>query len=372
MKSSELRGIAVIVGTVIGAGTLGLPFVFAQAGFLTGLFNLVLVWIMSTLVMLYTTEIVLRTKKAKQMPGIAEIYLGKNGKTAMMILQVVGIYGALMAYLIGVGVSLESIFGINRILFSTIFLSIAIFPIFKGLKVMEKLDFLFSPAKLGIILILCLFLLPGVQQENLSGFDLTKLFYPYGVLMFAFSGYTVIPNLERIMSKNKKGMKNVIILSMFICFIIYFLFSLSFVGNLGTNIQGMATQNLEGNMGLFGSIAALFLLVTPFLILGWVLKDIFMSDYSVSRPKATFLACGIPFILMFFARPTFNMMLEISGGYAVSLTYIITAMIVKKSRQKCDDKPAFTVPFGNWPLAILIIMGLTGTIYTTMNLFGLW
>jgi amino acid permease len=368
---TEMRGVAVIVGTVIGAGTLGLPFVFYRAGFLVGLGNLVLVGIMSTLTMLYTTEIVLRTKKAKQMPGIAEIYLGKKGKTAMMVLQVIGIYGALMAYLIGIGASLESIFGANKYVFSTIFLLLAIFPVYKGLKVMEKLDFLFSPLKLGIILVLCLFLLPSVQPERLSGLELSRLFLPYGVLMFAFSGYTVIPNLERVMSGQKKKMKRVIMISMLICFLVYLLFSTAFVGSQ-TSISGMATEGLEGNLGVFGNIAALFLLVTPFLILGWVLKDIFMADYSVKRGKATFFACGIPFILMFLARPTFTMMLEISGGYAISMTYILTAMMVKKAREKGDDVPEFVVPFGNWPLAVLIIMGLTGTIYTTMSLFGLW
>jgi len=37
MNSSVFRSCCILCGTVIGAGVLGIPYVIAQAGFLTGL-----------------------------------------------------------------------------------------------------------------------------------------------------------------------------------------------------------------------------------------------------------------------------------------------------------------------------------------------
>ncbi|RLG17648.1 hypothetical protein DRN62_00405, partial [Nanoarchaeota archaeon] len=279
MRKEELRGIAAIVGTVVGAGTLGIPYVFAQSGFLTGLLTLIIVGFMSTLVMLYTAEIVLRTREIRQMPGLAGKYLGKRGKHFMLALQVIGIYGALMAYLAGIGVSFRDILGGDSLLYSTIFLIFAFPVVYKGLRMIEEVEGFLLVIKVLLISILCLLLLPEIKLENLSQFDLRLWLYPYGVLMFAWSGYTVIPNLERIMEKDKKRMKKVILLAMFFCFLIYFGFALAFVGALDGEVEEIATESMKGD--ILASLFAIFLLSTPFLILSWVLKDIFKYDYKV-------------------------------------------------------------------------------------------
>ena len=129
MNKSKLRGISAIVGTIVGAGTLGIPYVVSQVGFSIGLIYLLIIGLISTLVMLYVTELVLRTKKTKQMPGLAEKYLGKWGKRVMMLSQVLGIYGALIAYLTGIGSSFSGLIGGNSIIYSTIFYMLHMKPV---------------------------------------------------------------------------------------------------------------------------------------------------------------------------------------------------------------------------------------------------
>lgn len=366
MRKEELRGIAAIVGTVVGAGTLGIPYVFAQSGFLTGLLTLIIVGFMSTLVMLYTAEIVLRTREIRQMPGLAAKYLGKRGKHFMLALQVIGIYGALMAYLAGIGVSFRDILGGDSLLYSTLFLIFAFPVVYKGLRMIEEVEGFLLVIKVLLISILCLLLLPEIKLENLSQFDLRLWLYPYGVLMFAWSGYTVIPNLERIMEKDKKRMKKVILLAMFFCFLIYFGFALAFVGALDGEVEEIATESMKGD--ILASLFAIFLLSTPFLILSWVLKDIFKYDYKVPEFPSSLLSCVLPFLFLIAARPTFIQMLDVSGGYAVSLTYILTALMVKRARKMGDEKPEFQVPLGDLPLFFLIVMGILGMVYTTISL----
>ena len=43
MKKEGLEAVCIIIGTVIGAGVLGIPYVIAKAGFLIGLIQLVII-----------------------------------------------------------------------------------------------------------------------------------------------------------------------------------------------------------------------------------------------------------------------------------------------------------------------------------------
>jgi len=61
-----------LTGTIIGAGILGLPYVFSQAGFLSGLFWLFFLTAIILYVSLSIGEISLRTREKKMLSGYAE------------------------------------------------------------------------------------------------------------------------------------------------------------------------------------------------------------------------------------------------------------------------------------------------------------
>jgi amino acid permease len=139
------EAIATLVGTIIGAGILGIPYVIAKAGFWTGIFDIVLLGIVVLVIYLYLGEVVLRTEGFHQLPGYAEKYLGKIGKRLMVFSMVFGNYGALIAYIIGVGLALAAIFGGNSLTYSLIFFVIAAIIIFKGLKAVGKSELFMLP-----------------------------------------------------------------------------------------------------------------------------------------------------------------------------------------------------------------------------------
>ena len=84
-KSKFFPALAVLVGTIIGAGFLGIPYVVAKSGFIPGLAYLVFVFLFILLVKLYLGETILRTKGNHQLTGYAEKYLGKKGKYLMFL-----------------------------------------------------------------------------------------------------------------------------------------------------------------------------------------------------------------------------------------------------------------------------------------------
>ena len=72
-----------LTGTIIGAGILGLPYVFSKAGFFIGLLWLIILGMVMMFVNLTLGEITLRTNGRHQLSGYAEKYLGKWGKRIM-------------------------------------------------------------------------------------------------------------------------------------------------------------------------------------------------------------------------------------------------------------------------------------------------
>ena len=83
-----------LTGTIIGAGILGLPYVFAKAGFFIGLFWLIFLGLILLFVGLCMGEITLRTKKIYQLPGYSNKYLGKWGGRVMFVAIIFGKRGA--------------------------------------------------------------------------------------------------------------------------------------------------------------------------------------------------------------------------------------------------------------------------------------
>ena len=87
-----------LTGTIIGAGILGLPYVFSQSGYLMGLFWLLFLGGVVLYVFLCLGEVALRTRVDHQLPGYAKKYLGKWGERIMIFAFLFGVYSALLAY----------------------------------------------------------------------------------------------------------------------------------------------------------------------------------------------------------------------------------------------------------------------------------
>src|SRR3989338_11574065 len=151
MKKEGLEAVCIIIGTVIGAGVLGIPYVIAKAGFLIGLIQLVIIGLLVLFMNLFLGEVVLRTNGNHQLTGYVEIYLGKTFKFLMFLSMVLGIYCALIAYLIGEGASLSAIFSGNPLIYSIIFFIIVTFIVHKGIKTLASSELIMSMVTLIVI-----------------------------------------------------------------------------------------------------------------------------------------------------------------------------------------------------------------------------
>ncbi len=149
---------SLLAGTIIGAGVFALPFVFKEAGIVTGLFYLGFFSVCFTIIHLMYAEIILKTEGAHRFSGYAKIYLGNWGFWSAILMTIIGMILVLTIYLI-LSISFTNliipvqfnIFDSSKLLIFWLFGSAAIFL---GIRQMAFWEFLITSSIVIIILII--------------------------------------------------------------------------------------------------------------------------------------------------------------------------------------------------------------------------
>ncbi|MCK5449432.1 amino acid permease [Candidatus Pacearchaeota archaeon] len=355
-----------LTGTIIGAGILGIPYVFAQSGFLIGLFWLIALGAVMIFVNLVLGEITLRTKGIHQLPGYSEKYLGPWGKYAMFFAMLFGIYSALLAYLIGEGESFSRLIpgNVNPIFFGIAFWIVMTLLLREGLKGLKKIE---TWGVMGIIvIILGIFIkfVPQVQPSNLLTFNLPSFALPIGVIMFALLGFTSIPELRQEIKGKEKLFKKAIVIGTIIPIFLYILFSLIFVGILGKNVTEVATLSF----GPFITVLGIFTMFTSYFVLSYSIRDTFKYDLKTSKTINFFFTSLVPLILYLLVS-RFNLIgfvsiLGIGGVISGGLTGILVILIGRKAKTQTRNgkDPEIQMPIILPIAAILIFIFIAGII----------
>jgi len=356
VKTKFFSALAVLVGTAIGAGFLGIPYVISRAGFLPGLACLIFVAVLILFVKLYLGEVSLRTRGNHQLTGYAERYLGRWGKLAMFFAMVFGIYSALVAYMIAEGQSLSYMILGNisfSVYFSLLFWVLMAFLSYIGLVALKKYEKIAMFLVLGIVFIILIFFVRGINVDNLSYVDGWNIFLPFGVILFSFLAFSAMPEVERILLHEERLMKRVIFFGVMIPLAVYFIFTLVIVGNFGHGTGEIATLSLPREF----SILAVLTMFTAFFSLSIAIRDMFRFDYNLGRFRGWLLAILVPlalFLVTYFLKiASFVQILSISGIVSGGLTGILVLLMNKKAKMLGDRKPEYSLPIG-WFIIILL------------------
>jgi len=353
------EAIATLVGTTIGAGIMGIPYVVAKAGILAGIIDIIILGAVILMINLYVGEIALRTKKTHQLAGFAELYLGKKGKTIMAITAFISIVGALTAYIIGLGEVLQAIFGGSAFVNSILFFVVGAAFVYFDLKIVKKAELYLNVFVLGIIALIIAICFFKFDPGNLVSkpLSIVNMFIPYGVILFAFIGASAIPAMEVEIRNNKKMLKKAIIIGTLIPFGVYLLFMIAVVGVTGINTSEIATIGLGAKIGEFmvilGNILPIFTMSTSFFILGLALKWMFHYDYGLPNSLSWAITCFIPLSLFLIGARSFISVIGITGAVAGGLEGIMLVFIAKAAKKKGKVKPAYKIGI---PLIIEILL----------------
>ncbi len=355
-------------GTVVGAGILGLPYIFSKSGFLIGLFWLIILSLIILFVNLWIGEVTLRTKGTHQLTGYAEKYLGKTGKRIMIFVLVFEVYSALIAYLIGEGQSLSVLFtgtAQYSLLFAFLFWISMTFLLTEGLRGLKKIETWGVMAIILIIVSTFIFYTPQINLTNFTLFNLKYFSLPIGVILFALLGFVCIPELKMIVENSEKKLKKAIILGSMIPVVLYVLFTFTFVGFLGDKVPQVATISLGKTMNILG----IFTMLTSYFSLSFVLKDMLKFDLKFSNKKSFLVVSLTPLLLylclILFNAANFILVLGIGGVISGGVIGILAIAMNIKAKKKGNRKPEYSIPAGwkiGFIIALIFVLGIISEI----------
>ncbi len=368
-----LLAIALIIGSIVGAGILAMPYAIAQSGFLLGLIEILILGFVMTILYLYLGEVTLRLPGKHELTGYAEKFLGKYGKFGFAFAMVFGIYGALIAYLLGIGESASNLLGGSKLIYSLIAFVILGYLIYKGLKLIKNIEFWMIGGVLTIILFIAIFSFTNIDYNNYKEISFTNVFVPYGTILFAFLGASVIPEVRQVINSNKKLMKKSIIITMVFITFVYILFSFTVVGVTGKATTEVATTGLGDKLGSIvyplGNLFAIFAMSTSFLALGLALRWMFEYDYKLNKWLTLFLVLIIPLMFILLHIGSFALIISIAGVVAGGVEGILTVLMHHKAKRHGTRKPEYTIHGSLLVYMLISLLFIVGIVLTLKNYF---
>ncbi len=370
-----LRATATLVGMIIGVGFFGVPYVVAQAGWGIGVFYFVFLGSVMIVVHLMYGEVILRTLGSHRFVGFVEVYCGKNIKKLAVFTSTFGFWAALVAYIILGGrflfLLLTPLFGGSEFNYQILFFVILGALIYKGIKLVTKIELILTVVLTLFIVVLILGGLPKVNLGQAPFTNFSNFFLPYGVILFALSGAPAIPEIRDILKGNFGQMKKIIIVGGLLTIILTLVFALVTIGITG-NVSEDAISSLAGVLGnwviIVGSLMGFLAVATSFLVLGLNLEEQFLYDLHRSRVLSFFLALGAPLLIFLFLTRDFIRVIGFAGAVFTALDTALLVMIWLRARARGKRTPEYSLKIGRWFGWILIVLFIFGAIYEIFNI----
>lgn len=375
MKLISFYAWALVVGTVVGAGIFGIPYALAQSSFYLGILYICVLAFAVTIVHLCLAEITLRTQAKLHLVGYIKKYLGVNAGVLMTFIMVVALPSALLIYMILGGQFLANIFGGASYAWSLVFLFLAGSLILAGSRPIAKTDLVMSGFLVLMMIVVLIWAWPKICFDNLSSFNLSASFLPYGIVLFSLIGNMAILELKDLFKKEfktKRGgiqMRQVIVLGTLVPALLYIIFSLAVVGVSGSQTSTEAIGGLRPFLGqpivIIVSIFGFLAVFTSFMVFARALKKMLYLDYQISQKWGLVLALGLPLIAFLAGLRNFIVIIGFTGVLlsGLEVILILLAFLYARRQKKPERQPEMILKIPNWLVYFLVAIFVLGIIY---------
>lgn len=369
-----------MVGTIVGAGIFGIPYVVAISGVGPAIFYFVFLGAVVALLHLFFGEVCLRTSGKHRLVGYAQMYLGSWGKIAATLILLFVLLGTLLAYFILVGDFAQIIFeriSLFPVLFPILFGVVALLFVLSGRRLITKVEFFTNIAFLAAIGFLFLFAVPHLELSNfalpfLDGSELSSLFFPFGVFLFAFVGFEAVPEVMSFLrdTNASSSLKKVIIVASLVTGLFFLLFALAVIGVAGMGTSPDAFSGLLPFLGetiiSFGAIFGILVIADSFLVLGNYLKNSLRHDFGIPTIPAALLAVGAPLGLFLLGLREFIEVISIVGGVLGAAEGILIVLIFQAAKTKGDRVPEYSIRLPSFVLLFIALLLIGGAVATLL------
>jgi tyrosine-specific transport protein len=337
-----------LIGSIIGAGIFGIPYVLAKSGILLSLAYFIVLTLVVLLLHLSLGEISLRTKEKHRLVGYAGKYLGKKAKLISGFSVIFGTVGSLLSYIILAGSFLSLIlpFSVSSFNWSIFFWGIMSFFVYLGIKSIAKIETLLNTILFGAFFLIFALSLPEVKLVNYSLFNGKYFLLPFGIVLFSLVGWNAVPEVEAILVKKRK-LKQVIVFSTLIAAVFYFIFGLIISGVTGQQTTQEAFQGLLPFLGrkiiVLGGIFGLLAVSTSFLVLANYLKNTLVFDYRFPYFFAFSFASLAPLLLFLGGIREFISVIAFVGAFVGLIDGTIITLSLWKAKQLKERQPEYSL-----------------------------
>ena len=174
-----------------------------------------------------------------------------------------------------------------------------------------------------------------------------NILLPYGVILFAITGYTVIPKMEDLLGAEKHKLKKAIQYGTLIPAMVYLAFVFVILGVSGQMTSPDAvlgfSQALNSRwMMFFGSLLGLFAVAGAALSYGVYFRETLWYDLKLSRLSAWALTGLMPLLLFLLGARDIISTVNIVGAVFFGFQVVVILMMHKKS-QKSEIQPAYKI-----------------------------
>ena len=372
-KTSVLA-LASLIGTIIGAGVFGIPYVMAKSGIVFCLFYFIILGTVVLFLHLFFGEIILRTKEKYRLIGYTEKYLGKKAKILVSFSTIFGTIGSLLAYIILNNNFLEIILPsyLNPLYIGLILWAILCSFIFSGIKLISQVQLLMNICFFTAVGLVFFNAFPKIDINNFILADPKYIFLPYGVILFSLVGWNAIPGVVNILAE-KKNLKKVILQAMIICLGFYLLFGLFISGVTGINTSPEAFQGLIPLLGqkimLLGAIFGIFAVSTSFLTSANYLKNTLIFDYNIPYLTSFSLVVFVPLILFLIGIRQFIWVIAFIGTFMGLVDGTVISLIYQKAKKYGDRIPEYSLNIPKYFFYSIIIILFFGAFIEIIKYF---
>jgi len=330
---------AMLIGTQIGAGVLGLPYALRKAGIL-GVLVVIIAGLMTLLTALFVLEVASKNPE-KSLSKLTEEHLGKMGGVLMFLSISALAYGALIAYIAGSAEIISSLTNIKPEIAALIFWGLMSVIVFMGLKASGEAELTLSLVLLFALALSIALVLGRIDRENLFNFNTSATLNGLGVVIFAYVSHMIIPELFKGL-KDVKTTAKAVFIGYIVPMVFYAFFVLSFVGAFGSSTPELATSALErlyGNLGrILGLILPLAAICTSYIGIALAEMDNIKDVLGVGKLSAWMLTVFPPLLIYFLGLKSFVNALWLAGTFGgILYAGILPTAIYLKVKAKHDS-----------------------------------
>lgn len=340
MTEGRLVGTGVMLGTVIGAGFLALPYAASRAGLAAVLLFLAGLAAVVTLLHLAYGDVVLGTEGRHRLPGYAAHYLGPWGQWIAGISALVGQLGGLLVYLLFGGAFIGVLLPADGSLWGTlIFWALLTVLLLVKFRTSALVDAAASWCLVAVLIGISLVAFDRAASVHLQWFGSPRQWLlPYGIVMFSLMGLAAVPELAAFdILRERKALRSVIVSGIVGAAALYAVFTWAVLGAIGpAGISPNAFLDMHALLprwaGWLLPLAGLIAIGTSYFTFGVSVRNVLTMDFAVPRGAASAAVAFVPLALFLSGMRDIARIIGFLGGVWISID-AITILLMRERLQ---------------------------------------